>query len=232
VAAPPGRDVWTTGLIRPSWRTPQGDASPVLFLAGLLADLSLLFSILTYAGIGYGWKTRGWSARSEARFPRVWVDVWVLLLLGTEVIVLVENSPGTAGWRTLAWYVAIWALLDNGAVVARDFVISPAVHDGRLVYADARRWVLLTALNLIQIILSFALLFLVYACYFNPPIDRALTAIYYSVVTFITLGYGDYRPTLQEGRGLVIGELAFVLAFLPIKLPIAVAVLRAEREVV
>ena len=48
----------------------------------------------------------------------------------------------------------------------------------------------------------------------NPPLAGRLDAVYFSMVTTATLGYGDFVPATEQARKLVIWELATDLLLL------------------
>ena len=208
-------DVWTEGIF-----LPQRGESPLLFVTDIFTNLFLLGGALTYVGIAYGAYHKGWRERGSVRFPRRLVDLWLMILFAVELgaLLLVPS---------VAVPVAVIGITDNAAALAREF-FALRLFGGRIIYTDARRWIVLTALNVAQVVVAFALLFTRYGAHFRPEPPDALAALYFSAVTFITLGYGDYVPCSPLGRAIVLLELGFVVGFLLFKLPVAVAIVRAE----
>ena len=75
--------------------------------------------------------------------------------------------------------------------------------------------------NLYEIVAAYAILYLSLeaVCHGNPPqsMNQFVTAFYYSLVTMMTVGYGDYTPCDWSGQIIVIAQLAtsfFLLAFI------------------
>ncbi len=76
------------------------------------------------------------------------------------------------------------------------------------------RSMLLTLLNLVNITLAFAVLYAGQADSFKDQRLTFGTAIYFSVVTITTVGYGDIVPVHRWAKITAIGELAVGLYFL------------------
>jgi len=99
------------------------------------------------------------------------------------------------------------------------------------------RWVILTFLGTIQVPLCFAIIILLWGQAFSPPgtepslhnsIADPGTAFYYSLVTFTTLGYGDFAPNQAAGKRIIVVELIFFLFVVGVRLPLAVSVMRVK----
>lgn len=164
--------------------------------------------------------------------PMWLVDVWVAALCAVSVSLVFFFTSFDESWRILAKWAAVYLLLESLGVLLRDLVLSPLIYgdnSGPFVgVREPRRWVILAPIGLIPVIFAFAVLYLFYGCCFKDPILEPLQAVYFSMVTLTTLGYGDVHPVNDTGRLLVVAELGFFLLFLAIKLPIAVSVLRVK----
>lgn len=130
--------------------------------------------------------------------------------------------------------IAIYILVDILGIAMRDLIIAPQIHrddeGGFILIRHRRRWLLLAFSNAIQIVASFAMIFLYYGKQFEPYIKDPVTAIYQSALTFSTLGYGEIKPICTEGKIIVSIELFYFLFFLVGKLPTAVSVIRIRRK--
>ena len=206
-----------TPFIPLRWR-----GSLFLYTADFLTDFFLLF-----------FSPLAVCARFRGKPTPMWVvDLWVGTLCGLSLYVLFRFNYMSAWGKFASQWFAAYLLVENLAVVLRDVTGSPAVHadkEGQYVTVrDPRRWLLMTPVGLVIIIVAFAILYLANASEFNKALDGPLEAVYYSAVTFTTLGYGDIYPKGNLGRCLVIAELGFFVLFLAVKLPIAVALIRTK----
>jgi hypothetical protein len=122
----------------------------------------------------------------------------------------------------ILWDVAGSALSD---------IVSALLYRGVVLVRNTTRWLLMQLLHLLMVIVAFAWLFLFYGFQFEPPIREPVTALYQSLLTFTTLGYGEIIPRegCSDAKVLVILELLFFLGFLAIKLPAAVAAVHIKK---
>ncbi len=154
----------------------------------------------------------------------------MIVLLVLQGLILVYGKPD--GY--VMWLVGVYGLVDVLSVTLRDIVVSPRLHrdkeGGYIQVRDRLRWLLMIPLNLVQVVVCFAILFMYYGDQFAPHIEEPLTALYQSALTFTTLGYGDIRPACGGGRVIVCLELAFFLVFVAIKLPVAISVVRVKEK--
>jgi hypothetical protein len=161
------------------------------------------------------------------------VDLWVAALCAASVFLVFLFTTFDESWRVIAKWAAVYLLLESLGILLRDLVLSPLIYadeSGPFVgVREPRRWIIMAPIGLIPVILAFAILYLFYGRCFGPlPILEPLQAVYFSMVTLTTLGYGDYHPVNDVGRSLVVAELWFFILFLAIRLPIAVSVLRVK----
>ncbi|WP_444946434.1 ion channel [Microbulbifer sp. VTAC004] len=90
--------------------------------------------------------------------------------------------------------------------------------------ASIRRSFLSAMINIIEIIIAFAIIYLVTGsivsndCY-DKVVSSPVNAAYFSFVTFTTLGYGDFIPKNEHARLIVITQITcqvlFLLAVVP-----------------
>ena len=75
------------------------------------------------------------------------------------------------------------------------------------------RSLILLFFNFVEVIGSFAL---IYASgdYLNESVKNMIDALYFSLITGATVGYGDIHPISSDGRGIVMMQLVSTLSFL------------------
>jgi hypothetical protein len=163
-----------------------------------------------------------------------WFPMWVtegwlffkFICIGV-LILLIGQVPQT---RTPNWFLLqifpIWFLLDNLTAVARDLILAPNLHNNKMYVYDFQRWMILTLLGALEVVLCFSELIIYYSANFeNLNHHVIINSIYLSSVTFCTLGYGDIHPNTKHyiGQLLITFELFYYFIFLAVKIPIAIS---------
>ena len=168
--------------------------------------------------------------RQKKPLPFWCMDLWIVLNLTAQGMALALTSPNSC----LALSVALYGLVGATAALLRDAIDSPTIHrddaGGYIRIRNRPRWLLLAFLGVLQIPTCFAILLLHWGAEFRPPICDPMTALYQSLLTFTTLGYGDILPATAWGKALISVELLFFLIFLGLRLPLAVSVMRVKEE--
>ncbi len=188
--------IWKGTFPQPSQKFPL---SPLERLFMMALVLTRSFSLVRLTHIFSGYKVR--SALSET-----YVVLWLLIL------------------TTLLWhaFTPLWLLI--GVVVYRIvdgmnyrlciLFVNRYKEHGEL--HSINRTLLLLILNYVEIIIAFAILFLNTASAgtrLGEVITRPVTALYFSLVTITTLGFGDIQPLTDLGRWLVISEISLGFVF-------------------
>jgi predicted permease len=75
-----------------------------------------------------------------------------------------------------------------------------------------KRSMLLLFLNYLEIVISFAVLYS-YGDNMNKPFEHWFDAIYFSIVSSNSIGFGDYYPVTTFGKALVSLQAIFFLTF-------------------
>lgn len=77
----------------------------------------------------------------------------------------------------------------------------------------ANRSIILLFFNFIEVIASFGV---IYAAgnYLNQPVESWIDALYFSFITGVTIGYGDFHPVNDMGKILVMIQVMSTLSFL------------------
>lgn len=75
------------------------------------------------------------------------------------------------------------------------------------------RLIILLFFNFIEVIASFGV---IYAAgdYLNQPVNTWIDALYFSFITGVTIGFGDFHPVNDNGKILVMVQVMSTLAFL------------------
>lgn len=196
--------------------------SLVLIVARFMNNVLSAVSLLTWIEFIFRYRKKSWHP---------WfVEVWVFSLVTLLFVCLFLGGPG----NILIWWSAIYVLTDAIGAAVRDIVASPIHHHddqgGYIKVYDKTRWLFMAVVNVIEVVLCFAVFALHYGMQFQPHILDPSSAIYFSAVTFLTLGYGDILPSCPQTKNLVSLELLTFLLFLVVKLPIAISVMRVKQE--
>jgi len=171
------------------------------------------------------WVWRGFDRFFGIDWRPWWVEVWVLVLVALVLWCIFWGQPGNA----IIWWVAIVVLADSIGATIRDLT-APLHKAGEILVYNSVRWLLMAAINIVEVALCFAALALYYGQGFKPPITDGSMAVYFTAITFSTLGYGDVVPTNWQARALISWELLAFILFLVIKLPLAVGVIKVKEK--
>ena len=113
----------------------------------------------------------------------------------------------------LAWHTNTWA-----AILSAYFILEiahawlgRALAWGRHSIHPARSLVL-AIFNYAEVTFAFAILYLYCRC-LNVPAPTATQAVYFSLVTAATVGFGDIHPCTTRGHYLVVSQIAVFIVF-------------------
>lgn len=154
------------------------------------------------------------------------------LFLAPDVSHYAGTHPSFGAFRSL-YSLACFALAITVLILADIYIL-------RLIWAAAwassnhgneERWpgipelvpaLGIVALLFLSLVFSFGRLYIAshQVCRGTVPLESRSDALYYSLVTITTLGYGDYAPNDSTARWIVIFELASGLLFLIMAFPI------------
>jgi hypothetical protein len=137
------------------------------------------------------------------------VDFYVLLKVIFPLLILVNGLENNHFLIALLVYVLLETILYIPTLIfASDLFSKPRSY---------KRSMLLLFFNYMEIVFAYAVL---YSCgsYLNKPFINWFDAVYFSIITSSSIGYGDFYPVTSEGKFLVSTQallfLFFVVLFL------------------
>ncbi len=137
------------------------------------------------------------------------LDFYVLLKVSFPLLILINH------WQNhhFVVYIMIYLLLETVLYIPTLIFASDLFSKPR----SYKRSLLLLFLNYLEIIFAFGVL---YSCgnFLNKPFGNWFDAVYFSVITSSSIGYGDFYPVTTIGKLLVSAQailfLFFVILFL------------------
>ena len=137
------------------------------------------------------------------------LDFYILLKVTFPLSILIYH------WQEYSFvvWIMVYVLLETVLYIPTLIFASDMFSKPR----SYKRSMLLLFLNYIEIIFAFGVL---YSCdnYLNKPFSNWFDAVYFSIVTSSSIGYGDYYPVTTIGKVLVSVQallfLFFVVLFL------------------
>lgn len=199
------------GLVRDIWcgRFPdQPGQLPVTVLERVF--MSCLVVVRSFSLLHIAMFLRNFMSGSI--ISEFYVVVWFLILLA----ILIFNAS-LAPW--LAILLVCYRLVD--ALNYRLCIIFVDRYKKNWGLRSLNRSLVLLFINYIEIIVGFATLYLVtdsVGYKICVPLSSRLDALYFSVITITTLGYGDIKPIAEVGKWLSLTEtvMGFILIVLVI----------------
>lgn len=137
------------------------------------------------------------------------LDFYILLKVSFPLLILIyqwQNNP-------FVIWIMIYVLLETVLYIPTLIFASDLFSKPR----SYKRSMLLLFLNYLEIVFAFGVL---YSCdsYLNKPLTNWFDAVYFSIITSSSIGYGDYYPVTPIGKMLVSIQallfLFFVVLFL------------------
>jgi hypothetical protein len=112
-------------------------------------------------------------------------------------------------WSYRGLYVLIIYLLVETFLHIFHKIFLPEHDHGKM----ANRSIILLFFNFAEVIASFGVIYSA-GEYLNQPLQGWVDALYFSFITGVTIGYGDFYPINQEGKILVMMQILSTIAFL------------------
>ena len=167
--------------------------------------LFLSFSQLLFPGIYIKYL----ASKKGSEYEDLALDFYILLKVAFPIFLLVFE------WHQylfLVW-IMIYLLLETilyipTLIFASDLFSRPRSY---------KRSMLLLFFNYLEIVFAYAVLYST-GNHLNQPLDRWTDAVYFSIITSSSIGYGDFHPATTYGKFLVSTQallfLFFVVLFL------------------
>ena len=132
------------------------------------------------------------------------IELFVLLKAVLPLIIIYF------GWQDNTWlfYLVVWFLLETMLYVPTLIFASDLFSKPR----SYRRSMLLLFINYLEIVFSFGVIY-ARGNYLNKPFMHWFDAIYFSIVTSVTIGFSDFYPVAPIGKFLVSAQSLFFLLF-------------------
>ncbi|MCB9169915.1 MAG: two pore domain potassium channel family protein [Flavobacteriales bacterium] len=182
------RAIWNNDL--------EEDAGLEKFVRLLLACSQLVFP---------GTYIRHLFWRQGPMYQDLAIDLFVLLKTALPLVIMYE------GWQDqlVLFWLAVWFMLETVTYIPTLIFASDAFPTPR----SYRRSKMLLLFNYLEVVFTFGLIHIV--CQdLNKPILHWIDAIYFSLVTTSTIGYGDLFPVTMRGKLLVMAQSLFYLSYI------------------
>lgn len=182
--------------IKAIWNNDHQDDSGIEKIVRLFLSSSQLFFPGVY--IKYLAYLKGYEYRDLA------LDFYVLFKIIFPLTILLNHWQN---YDYLIW-IMVYLLLETVLYIPTLIFASDLFSKPR----SFKRSMLLLFLNYVEIIFAFAVL---YSCgnYLNQPLNNSFDAIYFSIITLSTIGYGELYPVTQIGKILASSQAILFLFF-------------------
>ncbi len=149
------------------------------------------------------------ASRRKPLYQDLAMDLYVLSKVAFPILILINH------WETNLYilYFMVYLLLETVLYVPTLIFASDVFSKPR----SYKRSMLLLFFNYLEIVFAYAVLYSLDS-YLNKPFSNWFDAVYFSIVTSSSIGYGDFYPITTVGKMLVSSQafvfLLFVVLFL------------------
>jgi hypothetical protein len=162
--------------------------------------LFLSISQLLFPGI----YIKFWFSRKYYEYQDIAMDLYILLKLLFPIYILRNNLQD----KNVLIYIMVYVLIETilyipTLIFASDMLSRPRSY---------KRSMLLLFLNYLEIVFAFAVLYSL-GDNMNKPFTHWFDAVYFSIITANSVGYGDYYPITLYAKVLVSIQAMFFLSF-------------------
>jgi len=196
----------------------------------LLIIYCYIVNLLSLLSINLLLRKKIWDSRRKYVpfcFNEIYVTVWALLISVSLFVIY----PNTFLFRII-YYLSLYRLSELIILLSRYILVEPEIREdefkNRVLIRKPNRWTLIIFINIYEIIFCFAFVYLYYGKMFQLPIIHPITAVYHSIMTLTTLGYGDIHPNCIESQLIVSIQLFYFLLFFLFIAPIVFSTIRTK----
>lgn len=173
-----------------------------------------------YADFGIERILRLFLVGSKIFFPGIYIDyltknftLYKRKLIGEFYVIFKTLVPFIllyfSLWNHLGLYIFnIYLLIETFLHIFHKIFLPEHDHSKM-----ANRSIILLFFNFMEVLASFGV---IYAAgnYLNQPVQSWVDALYFSFITGVTIGYGDFHPVNENGKILVMIQILSTMAFL------------------
>lgn len=163
--------------------------------------LLLSSSLLLFPGI----YIKYFSRKKGIEYQDLATDFYIVLKVVFPILILVNQ------WHQYQWVVVLMTYLFFETI----FYIPTLIFASDLFSKPRsyRRSMLLLFFNYLEIVFAYAVF---YSCgdYLNKPFQNWFDAVYFSIITSSSIGYGDFHPVATVGKFLVSTQALLFLFFI------------------
>jgi hypothetical protein len=143
-------------------------------------------------------------SRKNYEYQDIAMDTYIILKLLFPIYILKNNLQD----QNILIYIMVYLLLETilyipTLIFASDMLSRPKSY---------KRSMLLLFLNYLEIVFAFAVLYTL-GDNMNKPFTHWFDAVYFSIITANSVGYGDFYPVTPYAKALVSIQAMFFLSF-------------------
>lgn len=171
--------------------------------------------------------------------PRLWNEAYVLAVLALSAANVWILLPGALREGT-PWKLVLFGLVlpiyriaeilkTTASIIFIDrerhfhLEVNPNIGSYFTIVGNLNSWLLMIVIKWCDMILCFSALALRTGSGWDARIASPLDALYATMVTMMTLGYGDFHPIADSTKALVIVEMICFIAYVLLIVPVAAA---------
>jgi hypothetical protein len=143
-------------------------------------------------------------SRKNYEYQDIAMDFYIILKLLFPIYILKNNLQD----QNILIYIMVYVLLETVLYIPTLIFASDMLSRPR----SYKRSMLLLFLNYLEIVFSFAVLYTL-GDNMNKPFTHWFDAIYFSIITANSVGYGDFYPITTFAKVLVSIQAMFFLSF-------------------
>jgi hypothetical protein len=166
-----------------------------------IVRLLLSSSLLLFPGI----YIKYYSRKKGIEHQDLATDFYILLKVTFPILILINQ------WQHVQWVVILMTYLYLETI----FYIPTLIFASDLFSKPRsyRRSMLMLFFNYLEIVFAYAVF---YSCgnYLNKPFQNWFDAVYFSIITSSSIGYGDFHPVATIGKFLVSTQALLFLFFI------------------